>query len=65
MTAQELVETLNRMIRDDLIQPNSTVVVRAAGTVGESVEMAIEKEATRVVAAQPQPGHRVVKIMGF
>jgi hypothetical protein len=65
VTAQELLDTLNRMIRDDLIQPHSLVVIRSAGTIGEGIEMAIEKEATRVVAAEPQPGRRVVKIMGF
>lgn len=65
MTAQELLETLTRMIRDDLIQPNSVVIVRSAGTLNEGMEMVIEKPATRVVAAEPHPGQRVVKIMGF
>lgn len=65
MTAQELLETLTRMIRDDLIQPNSVVIVRSAGTLNEGMEMVIEKPATRVVAAEPRPGQRVVKIMGF
>lgn len=65
MTAQELLETLTRMIRDDLIQPNSAVIVRSAGTLNEGMEMVIEKPATRVVAAEPNPGQRVVKIMGF
>ena len=65
MTAQELLDTLSRMIRDNLIQPNSIVVVRSAGTVGEGIEMVIEKNATKVVAAEPEPGRRVVKIMGF
>ena len=65
MTAQELLDTLNRMIRDNLIQANSIVIVRSAGTLNEGIEMVIEKPATRVVAAEPEPGHRVVKIMGF
>jgi len=65
VTAQELLDTLSRMIRDNLIQPNSIVVVRSAGTVGEGIEMVIEKNATKVVAAEPEPGRRVVKIMGF
>jgi len=65
VTAQELLDTLNRMIRDDLIQPTSTVFVRSAGALGEGVEMSVEKPASRVVAAEPEPGQRVVKIMGF
>jgi len=64
MTAQDLLDAIARMIHDNLIQPDSIVVVRAAGIVGEGIEMVIEKEATRVVAAEPKPGKRVVKIMG-
>lgn len=64
MTAQDLLDAINRMIRDNLIQPESIVIVRSAGEVGEGIEMVIEKEATRVVAAEPKPGQRVVKIMG-
>ena len=65
MTAQELLDTLSRMIRDNLIQANSIVIVRSAGTLNEGIEMVIEKPASRVVAAEPEPGQRVVKIMGF
>lgn len=65
MTTQELLDTLNRLIHDELISPNSIVIVRTAGTLGGGIEMAIEKPATRVVAAEPQPGQRVVKIMGL
>jgi len=65
MTAQDLLDTLSRMIHDNLIQPNSVVVIRTVGTVGGGVEMAIEKPASKVVAAEPEPGRRVVKIMGF
>ncbi|MEI7868295.1 MAG: hypothetical protein WCI11_10415 [Candidatus Methylumidiphilus sp.] len=65
MTAQELLDTLNRLIHDELISPNSIVIVRTAGTLGGGIEMTIEKLATRVVAAEPQPGQRVVKIMGL
>lgn len=64
MTAQDLLDAINRMIRDNLIQPESLVVVRSAGEIGEGIEMVIEKEATRVVAAEPSPGKRIVKIMG-
>ena len=65
MTTQELLDTLNRLIHDELITPNSIVIVRTAGSIGGGTEMAIEKLATRVVAAEPQPGQRVVKIMGL
>jgi hypothetical protein len=65
VTAQELLDTLSRMIRDDLIQPTSLVIVRSAGTLGEGIEMTVEKPACRVVAAEPEAGRRVVKIMGF
>jgi len=64
MTAQDLLDAINRMIRDNLIKPDSLVIVRSAGEVGEGIEMVIEKEATRVVAAEPSPGKRIVKIMG-
>ncbi len=65
MTAQELLDTLNRLIHDELISPNSIVIVRTAGSLNGGIEMAIEKPATRVVAAEPQPNQRVVKIMGL
>jgi len=64
MTAQDLLDAISRMIRDNLIQPDSLVVVRSAGEVNEGIEMVIEKEATRVVAAEPKPGQRIVKIIG-
>jgi hypothetical protein len=53
------------MIHDNLIQANSLVIVRSAGAVGDGVEIVIEKAACRVVAAEPESGRRVVKIMGF
>ncbi len=65
MTAQQLLDALNRMIRDDLIHPNSIVIVRSAGSIGPGIEMAIEKPASRVVAAEPEAGARVVKIIGL
>ncbi len=65
MTAQDLLDAINRMIHDNLIQPDSLIVVRTAWEVGEGIEMAIEKQATRIVAAEPKPGQRIVKIMGF
>jgi hypothetical protein len=65
VTTQELLNTLNRLIHDELITPDSIVIVRTAGSIGGGTEMAIEKLATRVVAAEPQPGQRVVKIMGL
>lgn len=65
MTTQELLDTLNRLLHDELISPNSVVVVRTVGSLNGGVEMAIEKPATRIVAAEPQPGQRVVKIMGL
>jgi hypothetical protein len=65
VTTQELIDTLNRLIHDELISPNSIVIVRTSGALGGGTEMAIEKPATRVVAAEPKPGQRVVKIMAL
>lgn len=64
MTAQELHDVIVRMMRDELIQPDSVVVIRSAGELGEGIEMAIEKRVNRVVAAEPQPGQRILKIIG-
>ncbi|MDD5035630.1 MAG: hypothetical protein PHE55_12820 [Methylococcaceae bacterium] len=65
MTAQELLDALNRLIHDEMIQPDSIVIVRSAGSTGAGIEMVIEKPAARVVAAEPSPGQRIVKIIGL
>ncbi len=61
---QQLLDALNRMIHDGLIHLDSTVIVRSAGSTGPGIEMAIEKPASKVVAAEPATGQRVVKIIG-
>ncbi len=65
LTVQHLLDALNRMIRDDLIRPDSVVIVRSVGSTGAGIEMVIEKPASRVVAAEPEPGQRTVKIIGL
>lgn len=64
MTAQELHDVIVRMMRDELIHPDSVVVIRSAGEVSDGIEMAIEKKVNRVVAAEPEPGKRILKIIG-
>lgn len=65
MTVQDLLDTLNRMMHDRLIQPNSVVVVRTAGAISMGIELAIEKPAARVVSVEPEPGKVMIKIIGL
>ena len=65
MTVQHLLDALNRMIQDDLIKPDSIIIVRSVSSNNPGIEMVIEKPAYKIVTAEPERGQRVVKIIGL